>query len=555
MSGYNANTAEFTFGGEAVRFGQTNDEPIIGDWDGDGYDEIGLFRSSTSMFYLVTRNWATLPDEVGAADKDIPFSYPEDIPIAGDWDGDDDDDIGGYYPGTFFLYQLNLGSSTATSYRDVPFGQADDIPLIGDWDNDGDDDVAVCRKYDLHDNPTYYFDLDLTGVEHEIGPCEWGDNGDIPIAGRWNAGSGDKIGVYRPRTEEIIRNYDIPQIQECDGTDTSCGIYPNCENCNDHDGWYCNGNTREYQDFYCSGTICTYTVTSSDNCDNYDGWVDTGNTKWVPDLGNDCQEKEQKEQEYRDYACSNGVCTYSVTDTQWLDTGNTQNKPDGTICDCTASNTLKKCNGGICTDTGICNSINCSADAVCDGKEPGESCGAGRICNSSCNCVSIAPPEITFYAPDSPVNDNEGATRTFNIAINQTVNVSWQINDTEVQTNTSVTEASYTNTSAVIGTWNVSAIVTNANGTDMQTWTWTVTSPCFIATAAYGTPLHEDINVLRDLRDEYLMPNPAGRAFVKTYYTLSPPIADVIRANEGLMALVREGLVKPLVHISRMVVG
>ena len=131
------------------------------------------------------------------------------------------------------------------------------------------------------------------------------------------------------------------------------------------------------------------------------------------------------------------------------------------------------------------------------------------------------------------------------------MDVSWQINGTEVQTNASVTAASYTNTGAVNGTWNVSAIVTNANGTDMQTWTWTVTSPCFIATAAYGTALHEDIDVLRDFRDEYLMSNPAGRAFVNIYYSSSPPLADLIRGNAGLRTAVRDGLVKPLVDITR----
>jgi len=89
----------------------------------------------------------------------------------------------------------------------------------------------------------------------------------------------------------------------------------------------------------------------------------------------------------------------------------------------------------------------------------------------------------------------------------------------------------------------------------MQTWVWSVTSPCFIATAAYGTALHEDIDVLRDFRDEYLMPNPAGRAFVKIYYSTSPPLADVIRENEGLRTAVRAGLVKPLVHIAGMFVG
>ncbi|NQE44502.1 hypothetical protein C5S31_00585, partial [ANME-1 cluster archaeon GoMg2] len=86
------------------------------------------------------------------------------------------------------------------------------------------------------------------------------------------------------------------------------------------------------------------------------------------------------------------------------------------------------------------------------------------------------PPEIISSAPESPVNDIERATRTFNITVNQTVNVSWLINGTEVQTNESVTEVTYTNTSAAAGTWNVLAIVTNANGTDMQAWVWNVTS-------------------------------------------------------------------------------
>ncbi|HJH26919.1 MAG TPA: hypothetical protein C5S37_09170, partial [Methanophagales archaeon] len=74
-------------------------------------------------------------------------------------------------------------------------------------------------------------------------------------------------------------------------------------------------------------------------------------------------------------------------------------------------------------------------------------------------------------------------------------------------------------------------------------------SPCFIATAAYGTPLHEDIDVLRDFRDERLMTNPLGRTLVKTYYETSPPIADALREHEGLRTTVREGLIKPLVYI------
>jgi len=67
--------------------------------------------------------------------------------------------------------------------------------------------------------------------------------------------------------------------------------------------------------------------------------------------------------------------------------------------------------------------------------------------------------------------------------------------------------------------------------------------------------MHEDINVLRNFRDRYLMTNAVGRVFVKFYYTTSPPIADVISENEVLRTVVRDGLVKSLVHISRLFVG
>ena len=74
-------------------------------------------------------------------------------------------------------------------------------------------------------------------------------------------------------------------------------------------------------------------------------------------------------------------------------------------------------------------------------------------------------------------------------------------------------------------------------------------TPCFIATAAYGTPLHEDIDVLRSFRNEYLMTNLPGKIFIKIYYTISPSIADVISENNRLRTIVREGFVKPLVNL------
>ncbi|MFC1787397.1 S8 family serine peptidase, partial [Halobacteriota archaeon] len=87
---------------------------------------------------------------------------------------------------------------------------------------------------------------------------------------------------------------------------------------------------------------------------------------------------------------------------------------------------------------------------------------------------SIVPPTVKTFNPSSPVSDVEGVTREFNLTTDQTVTVNLLINGTIVQTNTSVTFASYTNTSATLGTWNVSAVASNENGTDMKTWIWNV---------------------------------------------------------------------------------
>ena len=74
----------------------------------------------------------------------------------------------------------------------------------------------------------------------------------------------------------------------------------------------------------------------------------------------------------------------------------------------------------------------------------------------------------------------------------------------------------------------------------------TIGAGCFIATAAWGQPWDDNVRTLRRFRDRFLMGNAPGRAFVRWYYRVSPPIAAFIAVSPARRAVVRAALT-PLV--------
>lgn len=76
---------------------------------------------------------------------------------------------------------------------------------------------------------------------------------------------------------------------------------------------------------------------------------------------------------------------------------------------------------------------------------------------------------------------------------------------------------------------------------------------CFIATASFGSLLHPCVEILRDFRDLYLVGHFGGQQLVEWYYTLSPPVADVVAGNAALRFLVRL-LLLPVIGFSWLAV-
>ncbi len=175
----------------AFYYGNPGDRPMLGDWDCDGVDTPGLYRQSDGYVYLRNSNTQ------GVADVRFFFGDPADIPLAGDWDGDGCDTVAVYRPGQGRMYVINeLGSEEkglgAADYA-YYFGNPGDQPFVGDFDADGVDELG------LHRTATGFVYMRMT---HTAGVADeeffYGDPGDRILAGDWTGDGVDTVAIYRP---------------------------------------------------------------------------------------------------------------------------------------------------------------------------------------------------------------------------------------------------------------------------------------------------------------------------------------------------------------------
>ncbi|MEM1067592.1 MAG: SdrD B-like domain-containing protein [Planctomycetota bacterium] len=125
------------------KYGEQADKPVVGDWNGDGIDQVAVFNAG---------RWLLDEDGDGRrSDMDSPVSFGEagDLPIAGDFNGDGIDEIG-VVRGQWWIIDTDGDRRLTGNDRaiQVPPGSGDNQPVVADWDGDGKDEPGYYQSRD-----------------------------------------------------------------------------------------------------------------------------------------------------------------------------------------------------------------------------------------------------------------------------------------------------------------------------------------------------------------------------------------------------------------------
>jgi hypothetical protein len=193
-----------------------SDIAVAGDWTGDGFSKIGIYRQATGQWFLDTNNDGafdagdTIYGYGGAVVGGIP-----DLPVVGDWLGTGKSCIGLFRAG--FLWVLNTQCNGSFSAADsvFPFGGiGGDVPVVGNFFGGTKTTVGLVRKFAPGGVPTgnpFYWVLDSGSAcavpincsapsahQPAAGSFPYGGiAGDQYVTGDWLNTGVSRAGIYR----------------------------------------------------------------------------------------------------------------------------------------------------------------------------------------------------------------------------------------------------------------------------------------------------------------------------------------------------------------------
>jgi hypothetical protein len=154
-------------------FGAPGDIPVVGDFDGVNHDELAVYRPSTSQWFVA-----------GHANVFATFGGPTDIPVAlRNYYGNGQDVLAVFRPSTGQWFVAGQASP-------ISFGGAGDVPVpLFNYYGNGRDVLAVFRP-----STSQWF------VAGQGSGINFGGAGDVPVGADFDGVGRDEIGVYRPST-------------------------------------------------------------------------------------------------------------------------------------------------------------------------------------------------------------------------------------------------------------------------------------------------------------------------------------------------------------------
>jgi hypothetical protein len=173
--------------------GLQQDIPVPGDYDGDGKTDVAVYRdagqSATQALWFIKRSFD------GGTSVLQWGGLLEDIPVPGDYDGDGKTDVAVYRNGVWLIVRSFDGGVTGVGWGGLP----QDVPVPADYDGDGRTDFAIYR------DGTWFILLANGGV---IGTGWGGLPQDIPVPGDYDGDGKTDLAVYRDGLWFILRSSD-----------------------------------------------------------------------------------------------------------------------------------------------------------------------------------------------------------------------------------------------------------------------------------------------------------------------------------------------------------
>ena len=169
-----------------IKMGSENDQPVVGDWDGDGKTDIGVFGPEWPGDLNAMRKEPGLPTDLNQKVSLRPTNVPPDPQDAP--------------AGLRAMKHTNRGRVRLDVIDHVfRYGAESDRAIVGDFNGDGTKQIGVYRNGTWHIDYNGNGQWDAEDIEAKTNHKE----GDFPIVGDFTGEGVDRIGIYTPSTGRV----------------------------------------------------------------------------------------------------------------------------------------------------------------------------------------------------------------------------------------------------------------------------------------------------------------------------------------------------------------